>query len=155
MPGVCELRVNGVRYRFKLSKTVFVNPKIAFFWLFHGIPHPPFCFKIYCLLDIISLSWRTPFIYKPLKSQPTKWSSTLKQFVGCCRGIVWVFDHFVGLTFKGLTLQVKSTKYDKVLQSLTTTKTAKILQAFLNLTYKLQTTSKIKVKTYYVFPLGC
>ena len=69
------------------------------------------------------------------------------------RNCLSVFDHFVGFAFKGLTLQVKSTHYDKVLQSLTTTKTT-ILQAFLNLTYKLQTTSKIKVKTYYVFALG-
>ena len=69
------------------------------------------------------------------------------------RNCLRVFDHFVGFAFKGLTLQVKSTHYDKVLQSLTTTKTT-ILQAFLNLTYKLQTTSKIKVKTYYVFALG-
>ena len=25
-----------------------------------------------------------------LKANPTKWSNTLKQFVGCCRRIVWV-----------------------------------------------------------------
>ena len=33
----------------------------------------------------------------PLSANPTKWSNTLKQFVG-----KRVFDHFMGLTFKGL-----------------------------------------------------
>ena len=33
-----------------------------------------------------------------LSANPTKWSNTLKQFVGC------VFDHFVGLVHKGLRL---------------------------------------------------
>ena len=27
---------------------------------------------------------------KPLSANPTKWSNTLKQFVGCCRPIIWV-----------------------------------------------------------------
>ena len=34
----------------------------------------------------------------PLSANPTKWSNTLKQFVG----LLSVFDHFVGLALKGL-----------------------------------------------------
>ena len=33
---------------------------------------------------------------------PKKWLNTIKQFAGNSRWIVWVFDHFVGLVFKGL-----------------------------------------------------
>ena len=44
------------------------------------------------------------FDIKPLSANPTKWSNTLKQFVGKlptnCLG---VFDHFAGLALKGLT----------------------------------------------------
>ena len=41
----------------------------------------------------------------PLSANTTKWSNTLKQFVGklptdCLR----VFDHFVGLALKGLSI---------------------------------------------------
>ena len=42
-------------------------------------------------------------IINPLSANFTKWSNTLKQFVGklptCCLS---VFDHFVGLAIKGL-----------------------------------------------------
>ena len=44
---------------------------------------------------------------KPLSANPTKWSNTLKQFVSNSQWIAWVFDHFVGLTLKGLKLQHK------------------------------------------------
>ena len=27
--------------------------------------------------------------FKPLSANPTKWSNTLKQFLGCCRRLVW------------------------------------------------------------------
>ena len=38
-----------------------------------------------------------------LSVNPTKWSNTLKQFVGNSRRIVLsVFDHFEGLALKGL-----------------------------------------------------
>ena len=36
----------------------------------------------------------------PLSANPTKWSNTLKQFVGNCLS---VFDHFEKLALKGLT----------------------------------------------------
>ena len=42
----------------------------------------------------------TTLLINTLTTNPTKWSNTLKQFVGC-----WpmsVFDHFVGLALKGL-----------------------------------------------------
>ena len=41
----------------------------------------------------------------PLRSNPSKWSNTLKQFVGNSRRIVSVFDHFVGLTLKLLLVR--------------------------------------------------
>ena len=37
----------------------------------------------------------------PLSDNHTKWSNTLKQFVGKSRRLS-VFDHFLGLTLKGL-----------------------------------------------------
>ena len=50
----------------------------------------------------------TPFVYpnsvrvNPLSANPAKWSNTLKQFVGNLS----VFDHFAGLTLKGLRLSI-------------------------------------------------
>ena len=39
----------------------------------------------------------------PLSVNPAKWSNTLKQFVGNLpTNCLNVFDHFVGLAFKGL-----------------------------------------------------
>ena len=41
----------------------------------------------------------------PLSAIPTKWSNTLKQFAGKLPTNCWgVFDHFIGLTLKGLKL---------------------------------------------------
>ena len=41
---------------------------------------------------------------KPLSANPTKWSNTLKQFSGNFpTNCLSVFDHFVGLMFKGLS----------------------------------------------------
>ena len=51
----------------------------------------------------ISKMVRFATIVNPLSANFTKWSNTLKQFLGCCRRIVSVFDHFVGLVLKGLT----------------------------------------------------
>ena len=40
----------------------------------------------------------------PLSASPTKWSNTLKQFVGNFpTNCLSVFDYFVGLKLKGLT----------------------------------------------------
>ena len=42
-------------------------------------------------------------IISPLSANPTKWSNTLKEFVGKLpTNCLSVFDHFVGLAFKGL-----------------------------------------------------
>ena len=46
------------------------------------------------------LKIRCHLYFNPLSANPTKWLSTLKQFVGS------VFDHFVGLTVKGLTKKI-------------------------------------------------
>ena len=43
-------------------------------------------------------------LINPLSANPTKWSNTLKQFVGKLpTNCLSVFDHFVGLDLKGLT----------------------------------------------------
>ena len=40
-------------------------------------------------------------LFNPLSANPTKWSNTLKQFVGFSRRIILsVFDHFVGFHLK-------------------------------------------------------
>ena len=46
------------------------------------------------------------FFLNPLSANPTKWSNTLKQFVGnLSANCLSVFDHFVGLGLKGLTVR--------------------------------------------------
>ena len=46
-----------------------------------------------------------PETLNPLSANPTKWSNTLKQFVGnLSTNCLNVFDHFVKLVLKGLTL---------------------------------------------------
>ena len=43
-------------------------------------------------------------MFNPLSANPTKWSDTLKQFVGKLpMHCLSVIDHFVGWVFKGLT----------------------------------------------------
>ena len=43
--------------------------------------------------------------FRPLSDNPTKWSNTLKQFVGKLpMNCLCVFDHFVGLALKGLSI---------------------------------------------------
>ena len=55
---------------------------------------------IYGLHDFASLD-----SLKPLSPNPTKWSNTLKQFVGnLTTNCLSVFDHFVGLVLKGLNV---------------------------------------------------
>ena len=50
--------------------------------------------------------FRTPFFFffiNLLSANPTKWSNTLKQFVGKLpTNCLSVFDHFVGLALEGL-----------------------------------------------------
>ena len=43
------------------------------------------------------------YFFNPLRTNPTKWSNTLRQFVGKLpTNCLSVFDHFVGLVLKGL-----------------------------------------------------
>ena len=47
----------------------------------------------------------------PLSANITKWSNTLKQFVGKLRtNCLSMFDHFVGLTLKGLISEIHWTR---------------------------------------------
>ena len=55
------------------------------------------------LLRNISLKPQSPADVNPLSANPTKWSNTLKQFVGNLpTNCLSVFDHFVKLAHKGL-----------------------------------------------------
>ena len=45
------------------------------------------------------------FAFNPLNANPTKWLNTIKQFVvNLPANCLSVFDHFVGLAFKGLKI---------------------------------------------------
>ena len=53
----------------------------------------------------------------PLSANPTKWSNTLKQFVGkLLRHCLSVFDYFVGLALKGLSdyLRLTDSCHDRI-----------------------------------------
>ena len=55
------------------------------------------------IVQAFSVSVRKSII-NPLNAKTTKWSNTLKQFVGNLpTNCLSVFDHFVGLALKGLT----------------------------------------------------
>ena len=60
------------------------------------------CYEAGMVIQAISRG-KNPWV-SALSANPTKWSSTLKQFVGKCRQIAWVFDHFVRLALKGLRI---------------------------------------------------
>ena len=48
------------------------------------------------------------YIFNPLSTHFSKWSNTLKQFVGNLPTNFWsVFGHFVGLALKRLALQLR------------------------------------------------
>ena len=48
---------------------------------------------------------KNPWCFNPLSANFTKWSNTLKQFVGKLRANCFsLFDHFVGLGIKGLRI---------------------------------------------------
>ena len=51
--------------------------------------------------------WTLSNIYNLLNANPTKWSNTLKQFVGRLpTNHLRVFHHFVGLALKGLSVKI-------------------------------------------------
>ena len=57
---------------------------------------------------VVSLkNWKiTRHKIKSLSANPTKWSNTLRQFVGNLpANCLNVFDHFVGLVLKGLSTE--------------------------------------------------
>ena len=81
-----------------------------------------------CFLNDFVKLFRTGLIdcINPLSSNPTKWSRTLKQFVGKLpTNCFSVFDHFVGLLLKGLTL-LSLLKNDYVLTKQTNTQQANV-----------------------------
>ena len=46
-------------------------------------------------------------LFNPLSANPTKWSNTLKQFVGnLLTNCLSVFDHFMKMAVKGLKLLI-------------------------------------------------
>ena len=60
--------------------------------------------KFFLLVKQSLLMKHDNLVFNPLSANPTKWSNTLKQFVG-----KFEFDHFVGLALKGLRKQVRHT----------------------------------------------
>ena len=54
-------------------------------------------------------------IFNPLIANRTKWSNTLKLFVGKFADELFECDHFVGLTLKGLILSHESHEHDKLI----------------------------------------
>ena len=58
-------------------------------------------------------------VFNPLSANPTKWSNTLKQFVGKLpTNCLSVFDHFVRLVVKGFSISIKNQAIKKYGQSL-------------------------------------
>ena len=59
-------------------------------------------------IHMVCLYWNNflfCYFFNPLSANPTKWSNTLKQFLGSLpTNCFSVFDHFVGLALKGLIL---------------------------------------------------
>ena len=65
-----------------------------------------------CIYVMMSVERILKFLMlNPLNVNPTKWSNTLKQFVGFC----WRIDHVVGLALEGLTYG-KESIYKKLLE---------------------------------------
>ena len=55
------------------------------------------------MFSVLRANFKT--LFNLLNANPTKWSNTLKQFVAnLSTSFLSVFDHFVGLTLKGLTM---------------------------------------------------
>ena len=58
-----------------------------------------------CTCDQSYASGNSQSSFNPLNANITKWSNTLKQFVGKLpTNCLSVFDHFVGLALKGLSI---------------------------------------------------
>ena len=83
--------------------------KTAFIPYPHIVIHIPLTwhvaidYKFNRLFKITLHTIRKKKTFNPLGASPTKWSNTLKQFVGILpTNCLSVFDHFVGLVLKGL-----------------------------------------------------
>ena len=62
------------------------------------------CIKLLIRNDMRNSYLEVSFFFNPLSANITKWSNTLKQFVGKLpTNCLSVFDHFVELALKGLT----------------------------------------------------
>ena len=82
MSGEFDSRNNSYSTKFDWRPRVFVKLSFRDLW-----------FKIFCFTSFDN----------PFSANPTKWSNTPKQFVGNLpTNCLSVFDHFVGLTLKGL-----------------------------------------------------
>ena len=67
--------------------------------------------KLYTSIKIaVSSKTRKSYYLNPLSANPTKWSNTLKEFVGNLpTNCLSVFDHFVGLALKGFRIILRIT----------------------------------------------
>ena len=89
-----------------------------FQYLLCFIFRPAFCLTFDCVFAYMHhrhVKWLSSL--KPLSAKITKWSNTLKQFVGNLpTNFLSVFDHFVGLALKGLNciLRVSITSHKHV-----------------------------------------
>ena len=74
----------------------------------HSVINAMLMYRMLCAL-CSKLTIKTPLVaavenFNFSSANPTKWSSTVKQFVGdLATNCLSVFDHFMGLTHKGLT----------------------------------------------------
>ena len=66
------------------------------------------------VMEIMGIVTHSSTALNPLSANLTKWSNTLKQFVGCYpTSCLSVFGHFVGLALKGLNVGSWEKKIDK------------------------------------------
>ena len=64
-------------------------------------------------MEVFSKNSNQLKVINPICAKITKWSNTLKQFVGKLpTNCLSVFDHFVGLALKWLTIVAKSSIFD-------------------------------------------
>ena len=93
---ICKFYASFLKTNNCLTNVSFLHPlktreNLRFFGVFKG-------YKI--------VTWsRNGIKFNPSSSNPTKWSNTLKQFVGKWpTNCLCVFDHFVGLELEGLMI---------------------------------------------------
>ena len=88
-----------------------------FYLLLYQLQYQKMAWKLTKFTPVfVSLTFLS-FTLNPLSSNPTKWSNTLKQFVGKLpTNRLSVFYHFVGLALKGLKLDICCDEYCPPLQ---------------------------------------